>query len=40
MAPHVLPHRLILSSQSRLRGRDAAEVLAEILRRVPVPVEG
>ena len=38
MAPHVLPHRLILSTQSRLRGRDARQVLAEILERVPVPV--
>jgi len=39
MAPHVLPHRLILSSQSRLRGREMKELLADILRRVPVPVE-
>ena len=39
MAPHVLPHRLILSSQSRLRGRETKELLADILRRVPVPVE-
>ena len=39
MAPHVLPHRLILSTQARLRGRDADEVLAEILERVPVPIE-
>ena len=38
MAPHVLPHRLILSTQARLRGRDARQVLAEILERVPVPV--
>jgi MoxR-like ATPase len=39
MAPHVIPHRLILSSQARLRGRDADEVFAEILQRVPAPVE-
>jgi MoxR-like ATPase len=39
MAPHVLAHRLILSSQSRLRGRDAETVLAEVIQRVPVPVE-
>jgi MoxR-like ATPase len=38
MAPHVLPHRLILSTQSRLRGRDAGDVLNEILDRVPAPV--
>jgi MoxR-like ATPase len=40
MAPHVLPHRLILSTQARLRGRDASQLLNEILQRVPVPVEG
>jgi MoxR-like ATPase len=39
MAPHVIPHRLILSSQARLRGRDAADVFGEILERVPAPVE-
>jgi MoxR-like ATPase len=39
MAPHVLAHRLILSSQSRLRGRDADTVLAEVIQRTPVPVE-
>ncbi len=39
MAPHVLGHRLILSSQARLRGRDADQVLGEIIKRVPVPVE-
>ncbi len=39
MAPHVIPHRLILSSQARLRGRDAAEVFGELLERVPAPVE-
>ena len=37
--PYVLTHRLILSSQSRLRGRPSREILAEVLRRVPVPVE-
>ena len=35
----VLSHRLILSPESRLRGRTADEVLTEILDRVPVPVE-
>jgi MoxR-like ATPase len=38
LAPYVLPHRLILSSQTRLRGRDAAGVVDEVLRSVPVPV--
>ncbi len=40
MAPHVLPHRLILSTQARLRGREVDQLLAEILARVPVPIEG
>ncbi|MCA9822417.1 MAG: AAA family ATPase, partial [Dehalococcoidia bacterium] len=39
MARHVLPHRLILSTQSRLRGRDTGDILDEVLRRVPVPIE-
>ncbi len=39
MAPHVLPHRVILSTQARLRGRDAEELVADVLQRVPVPVE-
>jgi MoxR-like ATPase len=38
LAPHVLPHRLILSSQTRLRGRDAGAIVAELLASVPVPV--
>jgi MoxR-like ATPase len=39
LAPAVLTHRLIVSAQSRLRGRGAADVLAEVLGSVPVPVE-
>jgi len=39
MAPHVIPHRLILSTQARLRGRETHEILAEILEQVPVPIE-
>ena len=35
----VLTHRVILSSESRLRGRDVAKVLTEIVASVPVPVE-
>jgi len=34
----VLAHRLLLSSQTRLRGRTVAEVLDEILHNVPVPI--
>jgi len=40
LAPCVLAHRAILSSQSRLRGRDTEGVLQEVLASVPVPVEG
>ena len=40
MAPYVLPHRLILSTQARLRGRETDELLADLLQRVPVPIEG
>ncbi|MEZ4552879.1 MAG: MoxR family ATPase [Dehalococcoidia bacterium] len=38
LAQPVLAHRLVLSSQTRLRGRSAADVLDEILHEVPVPV--
>jgi MoxR-like ATPase len=35
----VLEHRLITTSQSRVRGRAVADILKEIAQRVPVPVE-
>ncbi|MDA0270474.1 MAG: MoxR family ATPase [Chloroflexi bacterium] len=38
MAPAVLPHRLLLSSNTRLRGRTAEDVLDEIMQTVPVPI--
>ncbi len=38
LAPHVLSHRLILSSQARLRGRSIEDFLSEIIERVPVPI--
>ncbi len=37
LAPFVLPHRLIVSPESTLRGVRSVEVLAEILDGVPVP---
>src|SRR3954471_7222580 len=40
LAPFVLAHRAVLSSQSRLRGREAEGVLQEVVESVPVPVEG
>jgi MoxR-like ATPase len=39
MAPHVLTHRLIMAPQAQLRGRDAEELVADIVEQVPVPVE-
>ncbi len=39
LSPYVLAHRIILSSQARLRGRNVADLLAEIVETVPVPVE-
>jgi MoxR-like ATPase len=38
LAHPVLAHRLLLSSQTRLRGRSVDEVLDEILRELPVPI--
>jgi MoxR-like ATPase len=40
LVPYVLPHRLILSTQARLRGRDVDAILREVVERVPVPLEG
>jgi MoxR-like ATPase len=40
LAPFILAHRAILSSQARLRGREVEEVLQEVVDSVPVPVEG
>ena len=38
LAQPVLGHRLLLSSQTRLRGRTAEDVLDEIVRELPVPI--
>ncbi len=40
LAPPVLTHRIIISPQTRLRGRRPEEVMAEIVETVAVPVEG
>ena len=40
LAPPVLTHRIIISPQTRLRGRRPEEVMAEIVDTVTVPVEG
>jgi MoxR-like ATPase len=39
MAIQVLTHRLIISPQAQLRGRDPSELINDIVTEVPVPVE-
>jgi MoxR-like ATPase len=39
LAPTVLTHRIMISPQTRLRGRRPNDVMAEIVETVPVPVE-
>jgi MoxR-like ATPase len=39
MAPYVLPHRLILNPEARLRNRDLDGLVLELLAQVPAPVE-
>ncbi len=40
LAKPALAHRLMLAPEARLRSRDAAGILTEILESAPVPVEG
>lgn len=39
LTPFILTHRLIISAQTRLRGRDAEQIVKEVVDAVPVPVE-
>jgi MoxR-like ATPase len=39
LAPSVLTHRIMISPQTRLRGRRPEEVVMEIVETVPVPVQ-
>ena len=39
MAETVLAHRMILTSNSRLRGRTTGMIVEEVLDSVPVPIE-
>jgi MoxR-like ATPase len=39
LAGPVLTHRLVLTTDARIRDREAEEVLQEVVREVPVPVE-
>ncbi|PKO18291.1 MAG: AAA family ATPase [Chloroflexi bacterium HGW-Chloroflexi-10] len=39
MAPHILGHRLMISPQAQLRGRNPSQLIEDIVSSVPVPVE-
>lgn len=39
LTPFILTHRLIISAQTRLRGRDAKQIVKQVVEQVPVPVE-
>ncbi len=39
LAPAVLAHRLLISPQARLRGRNREQIVQEVVAIVPVPVE-
>lgn len=39
LAPNVLGHRVMASSSTRLRGRTAGQIVADIIEGVPAPVE-
>ena len=39
VAPFVLCHRMIIAPQAQLRGRNASELVTDIVSAVPVPVE-
>ncbi|MFW6381216.1 MAG: AAA family ATPase [Bacillota bacterium] len=38
IAPYVLEHRIIMKSQSRLRGRSSGSIIDEVLKNVEVPI--
>jgi MoxR-like ATPase len=39
LAPHVLTHRLLTTTRTRMRGQRALQIMTEILATVPAPVE-
>ncbi len=39
LAPFVLTHRIMIGAQTRLRGRNAKQVVKDVVDSVPVPVE-
>ena len=38
LGPSILAHRIIVSPQTRLRGRTSEEILEEILATIPIPL--
>jgi MoxR-like ATPase len=40
LAPVVLEHRIVMTVEARLREQTPAGLIAELLRTIPVPVEG
>ena len=40
LTPYVLLHRLMIAPQAQLRGRQASELLSDLVADIPVPVEG
>jgi MoxR-like ATPase len=39
LAPILLTHRLMISPQAQLRGRQSDQLVADIVDTIPVPVE-
>ena len=39
LSTSVLSHRMLLTSNARLRGRTTAQVVADVLDTIPVPIE-
>lgn len=39
LAPHVLSHRLVMTTRTRLRGNAADTIMKDIIEAIPVPVE-
>ena len=40
LAPHVLSHRLLLTPSVRMNRQGPADLIRDLVNRVPVPVEG
>jgi MoxR-like ATPase len=38
LVPHVLPHRVIMTSKTRYSGTTNRQIIAEIVSRIKVPV--